>query len=126
MVKEIYSDDAERRKYLNLRTKADLLQMIEERLNNHHDAYVPRVPSVPIPRYNQYTPPSTPTNEQTIQEKYGSFLERKKNHHHPPPPPILRKPSSHVGGGLTEGCHKPSPLPCDDTHNTNGAGRFQE
>lgn len=84
MVQELYQDDKEKRKYLNLRTKADLVEMIQERLSFTHNEnmYVRAPPPQPSSYYRPpYTPPPTPsptpTNERFIQSKYASFMERK-------------------------------------------------
>lgn len=70
MVRDFYRDEREKTKYLNVRTKPQLIQMLEERLK-----YPPIV--APRPIYPP-TPHSSPTymNDMFIQSKYSSFLKR--------------------------------------------------
>lgn len=71
MVRDFYRDEREKTKYLNVRTKAQLIQMLEERLK--YPPIAPRPVYVPPP-----TPHSSSTymNDMFIQSKYASFLKR--------------------------------------------------
>lgn len=136
MVKDLYADDRERRKYLNLRTKTDLVEMIQERLSTiHHNRTMyhnrPTNPSY----YHQtqaYTPPPTPrTDERYIQTKYASFLERKNGMEETKPKEVCQKKKgvfrrgvSHADEEQTVVSHTPSHLSYDDIENTNAVVMF--
>lgn len=68
MVRDFYREEREKTKYLNLRTKKQLILMMEERLT-----YQPPPRPLPPPpiMYSAPTP-----SDGFIQSKYGSFLRR--------------------------------------------------
>lgn len=69
MVRDFYREEREKTKYLNLRTKQQLILMMEERLT-----YQPPPRPPPI-LYS--TPYNSPTHSDGfIQSKYGSFLKK--------------------------------------------------
>jgi hypothetical protein len=76
MVRDFYRDDKERTKYLNSRTKQQLINMMEERLT--YQAPPPPPPPPPVPTFPTYpTPYNSPTHSDAfLQSKYSSFLKR--------------------------------------------------
>lgn len=137
MVRDLYQDDREKRKYLNLRTKTDLVEMIQERLEEiqNRGIYNRAVnPPPERPSYFQqhtYTPPPTPTDEKYIQSKYASFLTRKNEEKNVKEVCQKKKTSfrRHASHGVEERSvvnPKPSRLRYDDIENTSAVVRFPE
>jgi beta-phosphoglucomutase-like phosphatase (HAD superfamily) len=130
IAKEMYRDDREKRKYLNVRTKVDLVEMIEERLTELKNQHIYTRATNPNTYYHNTpnTPPPTPTNERFIQSKYASFGEQ----------PQEMKPklasqkktyprhASHAVSVSHQEHHRRLPLPYNDIENTNAVVHFPE
>lgn len=111
IVNDCYKNEPEQRKYLCLRPKRQLIQMIEAKMK----APQPSMPSYAM----EYRPPNlmTPPTYQSmdhlmIQSKYGSFLERLSDEETPMPMPRVRSKKGHSKDETSvPPSETPTPLP---------------